>query len=410
MSGYTGRVVCPNCQTETSGAAIFAGCSRCAADGSPVNVHPEFDIEIDVRPDVSAPGIFRHRRLLPLPEGIDPVSLEEGNTPLLRLSRLGTSVGLANLYLKDESRNPTWSYKDRLAAVAVTRARADGADTVVVGTTGNHGAAAAAYAAAAGLRCVVLTLTSVPLTMKVLMQVYGAEVVAVSDSADRWTVMREAVGLRGWVPLSGLTDPPVGSNPYGIEGYKTIAYELVEQLSECPDIVVVPVAYGDGLIGIHRGFQELLCLGKISHLPRLVAAEPLGPYWATLQSGSTTPQRVGGGTSVAFSVASTVATAQGVRALRESDGTAVVVGDDAEILDAQRRLASAGCYLEPSAAICLPAVERLVARKLVSREAVVVMIGTSGGLKDIEATAATLPQVPLIEPNLAALEEALVTQ
>lgn len=409
MSGFTGRVGCPRCHRETGGKSVFSGCRYCAADGFFVNVHPEFDLKPGMKPDETAPGIFRYHRFLPLPDGAEPVSLEEGNTPLLRLDKLGQAAGLSNLFLKDESRNPTWSYKDRLAAVAVTRARVDGAGTVVVGTTGNHGAAAAAYAAAAGLRCVALTLSSVPQTMKVLMQVYGAEVVAVPEPADRWTVMREAVDRKGWVPLSGLTDPPVGSNPYGIEGYKTIAYEIVEQLSGTPDFVVVPVAYADGLIGIHRGFQELLALGIASKLPTLVAAEPLGPYSATLQSRSDHPVEVAARPSVAFSIASRVATAQGVRALRESQGMAVVVSDDAEILNAQRRLASIGLYQEASAAICLPVVEDLVRQRVIPKDAVVVMIGTSGGLKDVGATARTLPDVPVIEPSLAALELALST-
>jgi len=238
--------------------------------------------------------------------------------------------------------------------------------------------------------------------------VLGAHVVAVTEPAERWAIMRRAVAERGWVPLSGFADPPIGSNPFGIEGYKTIAYELVEDLGAAPDVVVVPVAYGDGLIGIQRGFDDMQARGVIDAGPRLVAAEPLGPYAASLAGGGDVPAVVDAKPSVAFSIASRVATFQGIRALRESGGTAVVVSDDSELLDAQYRIAATeGCYLEASAAICLPAVQRLLARGWIEAHESVVMIGTSSGLKDIDATASRLPPVPVIEPNLAALDASL---
>lgn len=406
MSAFTGELACARCGGVSQEA--FSGCPSCRAEGVPANVHPVYDPGRGTERDPGAPGLFRYRRMLPIPDGAPAVSLGEGNTALVPMERLGAELGLSRLFLKDETRNPTWSYKDRLAAVAVTAAAAAGADTIVVGTTGNHGAAAAAYAAAAGLRCVALTLVSVPETMKVLMQVFGADVVAVPNSADRWTLMRLLVAERGWVPLSGLADPPVGSNPFGIDGYKTIAYELVEDLGGAPDVVLVPVAYGDGLIGIHRGFVDLLHGGSIEALPRMVAVEPFGPYAASLAVDGDVPVRVDGGSSVAFSIASPLATYQGVRALRESGGTAVVVGDDAEILAAQRRLASQeGLYLEASAAIALPGLARLRAGGELGPDETVVIVGTSSGLKDVGATAASLPDVPVIPPEIGALDSAI---
>jgi threonine synthase len=283
-----------------------------------------------------------------------------------------------------------------------------GAPAVVVATTGNHGAATAAYAAAAGIRCVALTLASVPLTMKVLMQAYGAEVVALASGPDRWKLMGEAVAERGWVPLSGWCDPPVGSNPFGIEGYKTIAYELYEQLGSVPDVVVVPTAYGDGLTGVLRGFRDLQALGVTDRVPRMVAAEPLGPYAASLAGDGDVPQRVDPGSSVAFSTATPVATWQGVHALRSSGGAAAAVRDDAEVLRAQLHAArTEGLYLEASAAVSFPVLQALVARGEVSERDVVVVLGTSTGLKDVGATAAVLPDVPVIEPDLASLDAAL---
>jgi threonine synthase len=336
------------------------------------------------------------------------VTIGEGDTPLIHTRRLGESLGIPGLYVKDESRNPTWSYKDRLAAVAVTKAVEHRAEAIVVATTGNHGAAAAAYAAAAGLRCVALTLASVPLTMKVLMQAYGAEVVALTSGPDRWSLMREAVAEQGWVPLSGYREPPVGSNPFGIDGYKTIAYEIHEDLGVVPDVVVVPTAYADGLTGILRGFDDLVALGIAETVPRMVAAEPLGPYEATLAAGADTSVRVAVHPSVAFSTATPVATYQGLRALRTSGGVARTVGEDADIIEAQLATArTEGLYLEAAAAVCVPVIAGLRKDGLVDADDTVVIVGTSSGLKDIDATNACLPDVPVIEPTLDALFSAL---
>ena len=401
MGAYVGHLACPRCLTEVAEAEAFWGCPSCQKEGLAVNVHPVYRLDgVSLEADQSATGLLRYRALLPLQEGVTYFSLGEGATPLIHLGKIGEEIGLDQLYVKDETQNPTWSYKDRLAAVAVNHAWGSGAETVVVATTGNHGAAVAAYAAAAGLRCVALTLESVPSTMKVLMQIYGAHVVALSSGPERWELLRKAVSKFGWVPMSSLTDPPIVSNPFGIEGYKTIAYELVASLGRQPDVVVVPTAYGDGLVGIHRGFRDLCELGEIEVPPRMVAAEPLGPYSASLATDSETPTSVPLQPSVAFSIASPVATYQGIQAIRQSGGTSVVVGQDERILAGQRELATAGLYLEASAAISLPAVTELVATGWISGSDLVVCIGTSSGLKDTDATAGILAEVPTIRPDI----------
>lgn len=409
MTGYTARLACVRCGASYPEHAAFTGCPRCAADGAPANLACMYDIDPGLqRPDRAAPGIFRHRALLPLTETDRPVSLGEGDSPLLPLRRLGTELGAPNLWLKDESRGPTWSYKDRLAAVAVTKAKASGADTAVVSTTGNHGAAIAAYCAAAEIRCVALTLTSVPATMRTLMQVYGAQVVAYAKPTDRWSVMAAAVTERGWIPMSGFSNPPIGSNPFGIEGYKTIAYEIVEQLGRAPDTVVVPTAYADGLSGITRGFDDLRRLGVSAAVPRMVAAEPFGPYGAALRAGGDVAGPVPVEPSVAFSVATPVGTYQGIDALRRTDGRAVSCPDDERTMTMQARLAATeGLYLEASSVLPLLAVHQLAGSGVIGTDETVVVIGTSTGLKDVDATARRMVQPPVAEPTLAALDSAL---
>ncbi len=405
MTRFTDRLACVRCGADASTAAPWEGCGACAERGHPANILPVYDRAPGPLPVAEGqPGIFRHRDLLPIPADATPVSLHEGNTPLVAAPALADEVGVARLWFKDETRNPTWSYKDRLAAVAITEARARGADTVALATTGNHGAAAAAYAAAAGMRCVALTLTSVPQTMKVLMQSYGATVVALDQPTDRWALLRQAVASWGWVPVSGFVDPPIGSNPFGVDGYKSIAYEVVEDLGDVPDAVVVPVAYGDGLVGILRGFEDLRALGLTDRVPRMVAAEPFGPYAAALAAGSATPVRTSYGPSVSFSVATPISTQQGLEALRASNGLAAAEPDDEVVMAAQRRIAgSVGLYLEASSSLCLPVVERLRRADELGPDATVVCIATSTGLKDVGASAARLPEVPTIAPRLSEL-------
>lgn len=417
-SDFTGAFACVRCGAEAETTSPWTGCAACAAQSVHANILPVYAPPSPeaLVPDDGQRGIFRYRRRLPVPDGAVPVSLDEGGTPLIDAGRLAGQVGVGQLWFKDESRNPTWSYKDRLAAVAITVARAHGADTVALATTGNHGAAAAAYAAAAGLRCVVFTLESVPQTMKTLMQSYGAEVFALRTGPQRWALLRQAVEKWGWVPISGFLDPPLGSNPYGVDGYKTIAYEIVADLGTAPDAVpdvvpdavVVPAAYADGLAGIQRGFADLVAAGVIDREPRLVAVDPFGVYAAALAADPVAPTRVETAASSSFSIATPIATYQGLAALQATEGTGVGVPSDDVVLGAQGRIASScGLFLETSSAICVPAVERLVGDGALGRESRVVCVATSTGLKDVDAAARRLADVPVIEPTLGSLEGVL---
>jgi threonine synthase len=243
--------------------------------------------------------------------------------------------------------------------------------------------------------------------MKTLMQAYGARVVALPRPADRWHLMRELVTERGWMAMSGHADPPAGSHPYGVDGYKTIAYELYEQLPQLPDVVVVPVAYGDGLSGIARGFADLVALGLIERVPRMLAAEPFGPI-ASFPGGAGPIGPVPVRPSVAFSTASPFGTQQSLAALRASGGAAVATPGDEEIMAMQLALASgSGVYLEASSITAAVALRRAVASGLVKPSETAVIIGTSTGLKDVGSTAARLPEVPVVEPTIAALDGVL---
>lgn len=407
---------CLRCRTRYAEPRMFAGCPRCREAGVAVNLTVAYDLAplaglSAAAFPLSPRGLWRWRGLLPV-RPAHPISLDEGGTPLVHLERLGARLGLPRLYAKDESRNPTWSYKDRLCALAVNHALAVGARVITISSTGNHGASTAAYAARAGLPCVIFTLASVPDTMKTLMQAYGAAVVECPTAESRWELMRQGVERLGWYPTSGFVMPPVGSNPWGVEGYKTIAYEVAEDLGwTAPDVVVVPSSYSDGLYGVWKGWRELEQLGLVKAVPRMIAAEPFGPLAHALERGLEAPEAVAvAQPSVAFSIASRYGTWQGLAALRESSGEGVRLTDEG-IFEAQRALGrEEGLFVEPSAAAALAAVMQLAARRAVDPGATIVVVLTSGGLKDPGATRAWLPAVPAADGDfdhlLASLRDA----
>ncbi|MHB1654089.1 MAG: threonine synthase [Desulfitobacteriaceae bacterium] len=404
------ELYCTRCGSNPTEGSIFDGCSICKKEGVVANYTTKIEIDLaapHVLRQEEQPGIWKYRRLFPVRPDTTPVSLEEGNTPLLHLQRLGDQMGLSQLYVKDESRNPTWSHKDRLCSVGVTKAKELGARVITVSSTGNHGASTAAYAARAGIPCVAFTTTSVPETMKILMQSYGALLVTTPTPRDRWTLMERCVKDLGWYPMSGYVFPPLGSNPYAIDGYKSIAAEVFEQLGRVPDKVLVPTAYGDALLGIWKGFVDLQQIFKFKKLPQMIAVEPFGALARTLESGSPLPIEVPGGPSVAFSVATTRGTYQGLKVLQESQGYGCEVKDE-KTMAMQRRLASEeGLFAEPSSAMAVAGVQELVAQGKLDSDDTIVVLLTSTGLKDPAAAAEHLPKTPLVQPRMEDLRHVL---
>ncbi|MBB5055189.1 threonine synthase [Afipia massiliensis] len=336
----------------------------------------------------SGNGLWRYGDLLPVAE-IDGVSLGEGGSRLHRLSHSAERVGIRNLFAKDETRNPTWSFKDRLACMAVSAAKKAGAKVIVSSSSGNAGAAAAAYAAKAGMPCVVFTFKGTAGPMLTQMRGYGAKVVAVEEKPDRWRFMEHTVREFGWFPTSPFFGPVVGSNPFGIEGYKTLAYEVVEQLGwQVPDWCILPVCYGDALLGMWRGFEDMMAFGWTDKMPRMVAAEVYGSVGEALSNGTDTPPDMPKAfDTVAVSIGATQGTYQALDIVRRSKGVAVKVGND-DMMRWQQILASSeGLYVEPASAAGLVAVEQLASTGRLAAADTVVSLLTASGLKDPAATA-----------------------
>ena len=298
--------------------------------------------------------------MLPVSEH-DGVTLNEGGSPLHRLDGMAASLGMTALFAKDETRNPTWSFKDRLACMAVSTAKMMKAQQIVSSSSGNAGAAVAAYAAKAEIPCVVFTFKGSAGPMLTQMRSYGARVVMVESKTDRWALMEQAVRSFGWFPTSPFFGPVVGSNPYGIEGYKTLAYEIAEQMNwQIPDWCILPICYGDALVGMWKGFEDMMAFGWTDRMPRMIGAEIHGSADSALRMGSDAPPNMPKARdTIAVSIGATQSTYQAVDILRRSRGMAVKVGDDS-LLRFQRSLAEKdGHYIEPSSAATLSALEIL---------------------------------------------------
>jgi threonine synthase len=411
MSYITG-LRCLRCGAEYPVSRMFDGCPK-HTGALVANLTPTYDYDaigkVFSREALASrpPSMWRYREFL-APDEADIVTMGEGFTPLVPCTTLGREVGLKHLYVKDESRNATWSFKDRMASAGISMARRFGASVVTGSSSGNAGSATAAYAARAGLDCLLFTTQQFPLAMKVQMQVYGTKLIACPTIEDRWRMVRMGVDQLGWYPIPGYGMPPIGSNPYGVDGYKTIGFEIVEQLGwRAPDVVVVPVGAGDAFYGTWKAFQEWYRLGYIDKLPRMIAAEVFGPVAAALAQGLDYVPAVKYHPTVGISVGTYQSTFQALTAVRESGGCALEASDD-EMIDMQKTLAAReGMYNEMSSVLSLAVTKKLAADGVIGEDEVVVALLTSAGIKDPEVTALHMPALPLIQPNMDSLAEAL---
>jgi threonine synthase len=355
--------------------------------------------------------MWAYADLLPIASPDHAISLGEGATPLVEAPRLGRELGIGRLFIKNEMVNPTGSFKDRQVSVGITHARETGADVVAVVSSGNVACAAAAYAARSGLRAVVLVHGHAAPAKLAQAAAYGATVIRVDTPSARavFDLCIAACRALGWRHLStaGMYDP------FNVEGAKTIAYELYQQMApSLPDWVVAPVGGGGLLGGIWRGFLDLERLGLVRKIPRLAGAQASGcaplkraidngtAYLDTLKDPWPNPKTIAGG--IADDILFDGHTA--LPAIRRTNGAALVV-DDAEILEVQRALATReGLLCEPTAAVAVAALRRLPDVGPRSR---VCCVLTGSGIKDLAALQAQLPPPVTIPPSLDALERVL---
>jgi len=332
------------------------------------------------------PTMWRYRELLPLFDGETPVTLGEGFTPLFHARALGATIGLDRLYIKDESLNPTNSFKARGQSAAITRAKYLGAKTIALPTAGNAGNAAAAYAAAAGLACEVFIPKDAKRPFIDECRLYGANVTLVDGLiTDAGRMAAEKGAPLGWYDVSTLKEP------YRIEGKKTMAYELAEQMDwEWPDWIVYPTGGGTGMVGMWKAFEEIERIGwvKPGRRPRMVSvqAENCAPIVRAFDQGAAKAQPWDNASTIAdgLRVPRAIGDFLILRAIRESGGTAVAVSDRA-MIDGMLAIGRyAGVSAAPEGGAALVAIQRLAAAGSILPQHRVVLFNTGGALKYLD--------------------------
>jgi threonine synthase len=335
------------------------------------------------------PTLWRYRELLPLRADETPVSLGEGFTPLLHATRLGASLGLDRLYVKDESLNPTNSFKARGQAAAITRAKALGASVISIPSAGNAGGAAAAYAARAGLEVQVFLPKDVKRPFVDEARAYGAQVTLVDGLiTDAGRIAAERGGPLGWYDVSTLKEP------YRIEGKKTMAYEIAEQLDwTYPDWIIYPTGGGTGMVGMWKAFDELEAIGWIApqRRPRMVSVQADGcaPIVRAFETGETYAAPWTNASTVAdgLRVPRAIGDFLILQAVRESGGTAIAVSDEDLIHGARELGAREGISAAPEGGAAYAAIAALVRQGAIKRDDRVVLFNTGGALKYLDAVA-----------------------
>jgi threonine synthase len=363
-------------------------------------------------------SLWRYLPLLPVgdPGHAGTPLRAAGWTPLYRAERLGQTLGLADLYVKDDGRNPTASFKDRASAVVVARAREIGAAVIVTASTGNAGAALAAMAGSVGQPAVIFAPHTAPPAKVAQLLIFGARVLLVRGNYDQaFDLSLAASRAFGWYCRN------TGFNPFTVEGKKTAAFEICEQLTHwrqpasagwtAPDRIFVSVGDGNIIAGIHKGLKDLAALGWIDRMPKLTGVQAAGSSavanaWAT------------GTENIAPVAAKTLADSisvdlprDGVRALRaarETGGEYLTVSDD-EILAGIRGLGGeAAVFAEPAGAAAYAGLVKAVKQGLVGSSETIVVINTGSGLKDVKSAMSAVGEAKLIEPLLSEVRSAAI--
>jgi len=380
---------------------LLRGCPSSSDADMQYPLEIDYDYErvpLDIFTQPPLPGLERWAPLLPpLMPGL---SLREGGTALIASERIGKWVGAkSSVLLKDESRNPTWSRKDRLNYCITSAAAAVGARGIAVASSGNHGISAAAYAARAGLPCVVITSPSPQPIFLHFLKHLQAEIIVV-PTEQRWAVLNEVIDATGFISASNLTRFHTG-NPFGPEGYKSIAFEIFLQCDRnMPGTVVIPTGYGELLYGVAKGFREIVQLGLAERMPRIISAEPgvRGPLSHAMQR-NVAAFEVDGPPSLAAGISCTVSSYRGVKVLRECGGVALTFAEDT-LKRAIAALAHEGLWQEYSGVAGLAALYEAHRRGQTFEEPIVVIL-TSSGLKDIPTSDA--------EPRMSSAEDIAAT-
>jgi len=378
---------CAGCNTSFEVGPPLTVCASC---GRPLVTRYDLAAvrSTVAREDLSRFGtdLWRYRVMLPFAAEFPLARLGEGGTPLLPLSNLAIELGVAELWLKEESGNPTHSFKARGLALAVNGARAFGLKNIALPSAGNAGSAAAAYAAAAGMRCRITIPEDTPEAFVIEQRAFGAEVKLVPG-----TISDAGRALQSWAPPPEWWNVSTFKEPFRLEGKKTLGYEIAEQCGwRLPDVILYPTGGGTGLVGMARAFAELFALGWAAPpMPRLVAVQASGcaPIVRAFEAGMTSAESWKDAATIAagLRVPAPFADAEILAAVRDSRGTAVAVSEE-ELLDGMSALAEReGVMACPEGGATVAALRQLRASGEIGTGERVVIFNTGSGLKYLDA-------------------------
>src|SRR5579883_320187 len=386
-------------ESALDGTKFPAGQVHTVHQGRPLWVHYDLPaIRRDVNPDIFAarpPSLWRYRELLPLPPDAEPVTLGEGTTPLVPCPRLGASLGVPRLTIKDESQLPTGSFKSRGMAAAVSMAKHFGLTRLAVPTAGNAGGALAAYGARAGMEVYVFMPHDTPIINQIEAHLAGARVFLVNGLiTDCGRIVREGTPKLGWFDVSTLKEP------YRLEGKKTMGLELAEQTGyRLPDVILYPTGGGTGLIGMWKAFAELRELGwlRSERLPRLVSCQSDGcaPIVRAFEKGERFAEPFPNAHTIAsgLRVPAAVGDFMMLDAIRASGGCAVAGREDRIVEWMRRGMSLEGISICPETAVCLDCLESLIAAGKIGADEEIVVFNTGAAQKYPEIVAPNLPRI-----------------
>jgi threonine synthase len=382
---FTQEIVCPRCDNRFPLSKLLNLC----ACGSPLLVRYDLKTASALVSKSSlqgrVPTLWRYRELLPLQDDANLISLGEGFTPLIEAKTLAQELGLEQLWIKDEAQNPTGSFKDRGLSLAVSRAKELGVNKMAIPSAGNAGGSLAAYAARAGIEVYVFMPKDTPAANQIEARQYGAQVTLVDGLInDCGRIITERKAAEGWFDVSTLKEP------YRVEGKKTMGYEIAEQLNwKLPDVIIYPTGGGTGLIGMWKAFKEMEELGWIgTKRPRMVSVQASGcaPIVKAFNEGKDRAEPWPQAETVAagLRVPQAVADFLILRAIRDSNGTALSVRDEEMLAEIPRIGRAEGMFFCPEGAACVAALGRLTQQRWIKTTDKVLIFNTASGLKYLD--------------------------
>lgn len=410
FSHYT----CSICGTDYHPEEVTYTCPK---DGGNLNVILDYEaLKKQFSPDkfmgLPEASLWRYINLLPVvdPGGVGTPLHRAGWTPVYQPKKLAEKLRLKDLWVKDESPNPTASFKDRASAIVVARAQQIGADVIVAASTGNAGAALAGMSAAIGAKAVIFAPKTAPPAKIAQLLIFGAKVLLVDGNYDQaFDLSIEATHHFGWYNRN------TGFNPFTAEGKKTAAFEIWEQVirrlpeNGKPLTILIPVGDGNIISGVHKGFKDLHALGWLPQMPRIIGVQSEGSAAIanTFRAGDEVIHPVQA-TTMADSISVDLPRdgLRAVRAARETGGTYITVPDN-DILLAIAELGRVGIFAEPAAATAYAGLVKAMHDKLIQPDDPVLVLSTGSGLKDVKAAMQAVPGAPIIEPTLSAVKKVL---